>query len=78
MNQMADQQMAHTRSKRSGIVTAAGGAAIRASVSFPSELYESLEEIARHKKVSLAWVIREAAERYAAVERTSLKPEAKP
>jgi len=67
-----------SRSKRSGVVTAAGGAAIRASVSFPSDLYESLEEIARHKKVSLAWVIREAAERYAAVERTSLKPEGKP
>ncbi len=30
---------------------------------------------ARHKKVSLAWVIREAAERYAAIERTLLKPE---
>lgn len=70
--------MASTRSKRSGIVTAAGGAAIRASVSFPSELYESLEEIARHKKVSLAWVIREAAERYAAVERTSLRTEGEP
>lgn len=70
--------MAPTRSKRSGIVTAGGGAAIRASVSFPSELYESLEEIARQKKVSLAWVIREAAERYAAVERTSLKLEGKP
>ena len=51
---------------------------MRASVSFPSDLYESLEEIARHKKVSLAWVIREAAERYAAVERAMLKPEGKP
>jgi hypothetical protein len=70
--------MSPSRSKRSGVVTAAGGAAIRASVSFPSDLYESLEEIARHKKVSLAWVIREAAERYAAVERTSLKPPGKP
>jgi metal-responsive CopG/Arc/MetJ family transcriptional regulator len=69
--------MASSRSKRSGIVTAAGEAAVRASVSFPSDLYETLEEIARHKKVSLAWVIREAAERYAAVEQTLLKPEGK-
>jgi metal-responsive CopG/Arc/MetJ family transcriptional regulator len=69
--------MSSSRSKRSGIVTAAGGAAVRASVSFPSDLYECLEEIARHKKVSLAWVIREAAEQYAAVERTLLKPEGK-
>lgn len=68
--------MSPSKSKRSGIVTAAGGAAVRASVSFPSDLYESLEAIARHKKVSLAWVIREAAERYAATER-ALKPEGK-
>ena len=47
-------------------------------MSFPSDLHRALEEIARHKKVSLAWVIREAAERYAAVERTLLKPEGKP
>jgi metal-responsive CopG/Arc/MetJ family transcriptional regulator len=66
-----------SRNKRSGIVATADEAAIRASVSFPSNLYESLEEIARHKKVSLAWVIREAAERYAAIERTSLKPQGK-
>ena len=38
----------------------------RASVSFPPELYETLEAIARQKKVSLAWVVREAAERYVA------------
>ena len=69
--------MSPSKSKRSGIVTAAGGAAVRASVSFPSDLYESLEAIAWHKKVSLAWVIREAAERYAATEH-ALKPEGKP
>jgi predicted transcriptional regulator len=40
--------------------------AIRASVSFPPEIYRTLEEIARRKKVSLAWVVREAAERYVA------------
>lgn len=38
--------------------------AVRASISFPSDLYETLEEIAKQKKVSLAWVIRDAAERY--------------
>ncbi len=38
----------------------------RASVSFPPELYETLEVIAREKKVSVAWVVREAAERYVA------------
>jgi metal-responsive CopG/Arc/MetJ family transcriptional regulator len=39
-------------------------AAVRASISFPPELYRTLEEIARQKKVSLAWVVRDAAEKY--------------
>ncbi|MGP8251979.1 MAG: CopG family transcriptional regulator [Terracidiphilus sp.] len=38
----------------------------RASVTFPAEVYSSLEIIAKQKKVSLAWVIRDAAERYVA------------
>jgi len=36
----------------------------RASVIFPPELYATLERIAREKKVSVAWVVREAAEKY--------------
>jgi metal-responsive CopG/Arc/MetJ family transcriptional regulator len=40
--------------------------AVRASISFPKEVYESLEGIAKQKKVSLAWVVREAAEQYLA------------
>jgi metal-responsive CopG/Arc/MetJ family transcriptional regulator len=39
---------------------------VRASISFPSELYRTLEDIARKKKVSLAWVVRDAAEKYVA------------
>ena len=39
---------------------------VRASISFPPDLYETLEEIAKQKKVSLAWVVREAAESYVA------------
>ena len=41
-------------------------AAVRASISFPPDVYETLEVIAREKKVSLAWVVREAAEKYIA------------
>ena len=37
---------------------------VRASISFPPDLYETLDEIATQKKVSLAWVVRDAAERY--------------
>lgn len=39
---------------------------VRASISFPSELYRTLEDIARKKKVSLAWVVRDASEKYVA------------
>ncbi len=39
-------------------------ASVRASISFPPELYQTLEEIARQKKVSLAWVVRDAVEQY--------------
>lgn len=38
----------------------------RASVSFPPELHDTLERIAKQKKVSVAWVVREAAEQYVA------------
>jgi metal-responsive CopG/Arc/MetJ family transcriptional regulator len=44
----------------------AESAAVRATISFPSEIYETLESIAKQKKVSLAWVVREAAEQYLA------------
>ncbi len=40
--------------------------ALRASVSFPPELYRNLEQIAKQKKVSIAWVVRDAAEKYIA------------
>ncbi|CAJ2744654.1 Ribbon-helix-helix protein, copG family [Burkholderia pseudomallei] len=38
----------------------------RMSVSLPPSLHAELERIARDKKVSLAWVMREAAEKYVA------------
>jgi predicted DNA-binding protein len=43
---------------------AQGTAAVRASISFPPDVYDTLESIAKEKKVSLAWVVREAAEKY--------------
>jgi predicted DNA-binding protein len=41
-------------------------AQVRATISFPPEVYETLEVIAKEKKVSLAWVVRDAAEQYLA------------
>jgi hypothetical protein len=42
------------------------GTTVRATISFSIEVYKMLEAIAREKKVSLAWVVREAAENYVA------------
>ena len=41
-------------------------ASVRATISFPPDVYQTLGAIAREKKVSLAWVVREAAEKYIA------------
>jgi metal-responsive CopG/Arc/MetJ family transcriptional regulator len=39
---------------------------VRATISFPPQIYETLEGIAKEKKVSIAWVVRDAAEKYIA------------
>ena len=39
-------------------------ASVRPSISFPPDHYKTLEEIAKEKKVSLAWVVRDVTERY--------------
>ena len=38
----------------------------RASVSLPPDIYSILQALAREKKVSVAWVMRDAAEKYIA------------
>ena len=48
-------------------------ASIRASISFPPDIYRTLQEIAHQKKVSLAWVVREASERYIAGARAPVR-----
>jgi hypothetical protein len=52
--------------KRKEKSASAENSSVRATISFPMELYKTLEDIARQKKVSLAWVVREAAEQYIA------------
>jgi metal-responsive CopG/Arc/MetJ family transcriptional regulator len=41
---------------------------VRSSISFPPDLHETLEALAKQKKVSFAWVVRDASERYVADE----------
>lgn len=38
----------------------------RTSVTFPPDLYQTLEDLAKKKKVSVAWIVRDAAEKYVA------------
>lgn len=46
---------------------------VRASISFSSDVYESLDEISKLKMVSLVWVVREAAEIYISEKVPSLR-----
>ncbi len=48
---------------------------VRASISFPSGLYQMLADMAKQKKVSIAWVVRDAAEKYVADQRPLMKAE---
>jgi predicted DNA-binding protein len=38
----------------------------RTSATLPPEVYNTLQDIAKQRKVSVAWVIRDAAEKYIA------------
>ena len=48
----------------------------RASASLPPDIYATLQGIAREKKVSFAWVIRDAAEKYIAEQSAPLETRA--
>lgn len=37
---------------------------MRTTVSLPADVYSTLQDIAKQKKVSIAWVIRDASEKY--------------
>lgn len=41
---------------------------VRATISFPAEHYAELERLAQDKKVSLAWIVRDAVEKYLAAQ----------
>lgn len=57
-------QVTRGNKKRQSVL--AESSSVRVTISFPSDIYQTLENIARQKKVSLAWVVREAAEQYIA------------
>ena len=54
---------------------APSASSVRASISFPPDLYETLANLAKQKKVSVAWVVRDAAEKYIADQLSKLLDE---
>jgi predicted DNA-binding ribbon-helix-helix protein len=55
-------------SRKSAVKASRRGAprTVRASVTLNGEVYRTLETLAKQKKVSTAWVLRDAAEKYVA------------
>lgn len=51
---------------------------VRASVSFPGEHYVELERLASRKKVSVAWVVRDAVDKYLAAQMPLFNNELRP
>lgn len=60
--------------RKRNVHRAESGGQPRASVTFPPELYRTIEDLAKRKKVSIAWVVREAAEKYVADQWPLLAP----
>ena len=58
--------MKPSKKQKDGPVNDENLASVRASISFPPDIYQTLEQIASQKRVSLAWVVRDAAEQYIA------------
>ena len=57
------------KSKRSG----ARDETIRCSISFPTDHYREVERIANEKRVSVAWVVRDALEHYLSLQKAGTR-----
>ena len=54
------------KAKRGTRTTRGADKSVRTSVTLPREVYETLGQLAKSKRVTVAWVIRDAAENYIA------------
>ena len=54
-----------TKAKR-GATTRSAAKSVRTSVTLPRNVYETLGQLAKSKRVTVAWVIRDAAKQYIA------------
>lgn len=52
------------KAKRSAKTKRGAGKSVRTSVTLPREVYDTLAQLAKSKRVTVAWVIRDAAEKY--------------
>lgn len=52
------------KAKRGAKTARGAGKSVRTSVTLPRDVYETLAQLAKGKKVTVAWVIRDAAEKY--------------
>lgn len=52
------------KAKRGAKQTRGAGKSVRTSVTLPREVYDTLAQLAKSKRVTVAWVIRDAAEKY--------------
>lgn len=59
------------KEKNKAKVSGANARQPRASITFPPKLYRLIEVLAKEKKVSMAWVVREATELYVAQQAVS-------
>lgn len=55
-----------TRKRQAGRPVSGKPRAVRASVSLSPNIYKTLTALAKQRKVSTAWIIRDAAEKYVA------------
>lgn len=56
--------MATMQRKKAGRPITGKPRAVRASVSLPPDIYSTIEALAKQKKVSTSWILRDAAEKY--------------
>ena len=68
--------MKPSKKQKDSPVTDESLASVRALISVPPDIYHTLEQIASQKKVSLALVVRDAAEQYIAEKRPFLRKSA--
>ena len=70
---VAEERKGMPTKKKQAVEAAPPAKAPRQSVTFAPEIYAELERLSKQKKVSIAWVVREATEEYVANQNSRLE-----